>query len=103
MCCEIRSGPALEVIGAAGGSVDRQDAHATGATAGATEVAGIAGWCLHRDVETCGTGDHGGANVDRDLRAALHGGGESGAVQDHHGSGNELAAGRSEYETWRQL
>jgi hypothetical protein len=87
----------------AGGSVEGQDAHATGATAGAPEVAGIAGWCLHRDIETSGSGDHGGANGDRELRAALHGGGESGAVEEHHGGGNELAAGRGEYETGRQL
>jgi hypothetical protein len=70
--CGAGSGPALEVIGVAGGSVDGQDAHATGATAGAAEVAGIAGWCLHNDVETCGSGDHGGANVDRELRTAFH-------------------------------
>ena len=87
----------------AGGLVDGQDADATGATAGAAEVAGIAGWCLHRDVETSGSGDHGGADGDRDLRAVLHGGGESRAVEEHHGRGNELAAGRGKYETGRQL
>ena len=97
------SGTALDVIGVAGGSVDGQGTHATGATAGAAEVAGIASGCLHRDVETSGSGDHGGANGDRQLRTALHGGGESGAVEDHHGRGNELAAGRGEYETGRQL
>ena len=80
-------------------SVDGQDAHATGAAAGAAEVTGIASGGLHRDVETSGSGDHRGANGDRELRTIFHGGGESGAVEDHHGRGNELAAGHGEYET----
>jgi hypothetical protein len=37
-------------------SVDGQDAHATGAAAGAAEVTGIASGGLHRDVETSGVG-----------------------------------------------
>lgn len=84
-------------------SVDGQDAHAAGATAGATDIGGIAGWSLHCDVEVSGGRDHRGRNSARELGAAGYGSGDGGAIEDHYRRGNELAALRGQYKTGRQL
>ena len=76
------------------GSVDGQDAHATGAAAGAAE---------NVNVEATGGVDHRRGNRHSDLRTTLHRGGESDAIEDYHGGGNELAPGLGEDETGRQL
>jgi len=84
-------------------SVDGQDLPVTGAAAGATDVGGIAGGRLHHDFKASRSSDHGGGNVDCELRTADHGGGESGAIEDHNGGGNEMAASRGDNEAGRQL
>jgi hypothetical protein len=84
-------------------SVDGQDLGATRAAARATDVAGIAGGRLHHDFEASSARDHGGCDVGRELGAANHAGREGGAIEDHHGGGNEIAARRGDDETGWQL
>ena len=85
------------------GLVHGQDPHTAGAATGATEVAGIARGGLHIDIEIPGSGNHGGSNRGCDLRITRHRGRERAAVEDQHGGRNELAAGRGQDETGRQL
>jgi len=84
-------------------SVDGQDLLAAGAAAGTAEVAAIASGGLHCNVKTSRSRDHGGCNGGSELRTADHDGGHTGAIENHNGGGNEMAAGRSDDETGRQL
>ena len=63
-------------------SIHRQDAHATGATAGAAEIIAIASGCSHRDVETAGGRDHGRVDRNRGLRTTVHRRGKGSAIKD---------------------
>src|SRR4029077_143452 len=96
-----RSGAAHEVIGYCRRSVDGQDLPTTGAAARAANVRSIAAGRLHHDVEASRSKDHGGCNSGRELRMTSHPGGEGGAIEDHNGRGNEMAAGRSDDERGR--
>jgi hypothetical protein len=84
-------------------SVHGQDAHATGAAAGAAQTASIAGGGLHLDVETSGSGDHGGFDRNRGLRTTVHHGRKGGAIEENQRRGNKLAAGGGESKAGRQL
>ena len=97
------SGAAQEVIRFCRRSVDGQDLPTTGAAARAAEVARIAGGRLHHDVEASRSRDHGGCNGNLELGTVSHGGGKGGAIENHNGGGNEMAAGRNDDEAGRQL
>jgi len=84
-------------------SVDSQDLRATRAAARATEIARIAGGRLYLDFEASSARDHGRCDVGCELGAANHAGRKRGAIEDHYGGGNEIAAYRSDDEARRQL
>jgi len=84
-------------------SVDVQRVGATRAATRATEVAAITVGRLHDDFEASRSRDHGGCNIDRELGTAGHGGGDSGAIEDHKGGGNEMVASGSDDEGGGQL
>jgi len=83
--------------------VDSQDLGATGAAAGATEIARVAGRGLHFNVEASSARDHGGRDIRREFCAANHGRRNGGAVKNNYRGGDEIAACRSKDEARWQL